>query len=54
MLILASQSKKNFDEIVKIVKLKKIKPNNEKGLKEKYNFFIDFLKKIKKYLILIT
>ncbi len=48
MLILASQSKKNFDEIVKIVKLKKIKPNNEKGLKEKYNFFIDFLKKNKK------
>ena len=48
MLILASQTKKSFDEIVKIVKLKEIKPSNDISLKEKYNFFINFIKKNKK------
>ena len=44
ILILVSQSNKKFEDVIKIIKLQKIKKTENKSIKEKYNFFLNFIK----------
>lgn len=44
ILILVSQSGKKFEDIIKLIKLKKIKKKKIDSIKEKYNFFLNFIK----------
>ena len=44
ILILVSHSGKKFEEIIKIIKLKKITKKKNNSIKHRYNFFINFLK----------
>ena len=44
ILILVSQSDKKFEDVIKIIKLQKIKKTENKSIKKKYTFFLNFIK----------
>ena len=44
ILILVSQSNKKFEDVIKIIKLRKITKTENKSINKKYIFFLNFIK----------
>ena len=47
ILMLVSQTGKEFEKIIKIIQLEKVKETKDKSILNKYEFFLDFIKKNK-------